>query len=139
LIWSAKRFIVTDTLGLLLTVVVTAAVQDPDGAKPALLQAYLCTRVRFVFTDGAFAGRLLDWAYTILRTTLHIVRKPADQRGFVVIPPLGRDQHHHPQDRPRRARHPAATAHLHHRKLIFSNTLSVRNARTTCGRRSRTD
>jgi hypothetical protein len=50
-----------------------------------------------------FAGRLLDWAYTILRTTLHIVRKPADQRGFVVIPPLGRDQPHHPQDRPRRA------------------------------------
>lgn len=75
--------------------------QDPDGAKPALLQAYLCTRVRFVFTDGAFAGRLLDWAYTTLRTTLHIVRKRADQRGFVVIPPLGRDQHHHPQDRPR--------------------------------------
>jgi transposase len=82
-----KRFIVTDTLGLLLTVVVlTAAVQDRDGAKPALLQAYLCTGVRFVFADGAFAGRLLDWAQTVLRTTLHIVRKPADQRGFVVIP-----------------------------------------------------
>ena len=88
------RFIVTDTLGLLLTVVVvTAAVQDRDGAKPALLQAYLCTRVRFVFTDGAFAGRLLDWADTILRTTLHIVRNPADQRGFVVIPPVGRRAH----------------------------------------------
>jgi transposase len=82
-----KRFIVTDTLGLLLTVVVvTAAVQDRDGAKPALLQAYLCTRVRFVFADGAFAGRLLDWAHTILRTTLHVVRKPAGQRGFAVIP-----------------------------------------------------
>ncbi len=82
-----KRFIVTDTLGLLLTVVVvTAAVQDRDGAKPALLQAYLATSVRFVFADGAFAGRLLDWAQTILRTTLHIVRKPADQRGFAVIP-----------------------------------------------------
>jgi transposase len=67
-------------------VVVTASVQDRDGAKPALLQAYLCTRVRFVFADGAFAGRLLDWAHTILRTTLHIVRKPADQRGFAVIP-----------------------------------------------------
>jgi transposase len=82
-----KRFIVTDTLGLLLTVVVvTAAVQDRDGAKPALLQAYLATSVRFVFADGAFAGRLLDWAHTFLRTTLHIVRKPAGQRGFAVIP-----------------------------------------------------
>jgi transposase len=82
-----KRFIVTDTLGLLLTVVVlSASMQDRDGAKPALLQAYLCTEVRFVFADGAFAGRLLDWAQTLLRTTLHIVRKPADQRGFAVIP-----------------------------------------------------
>jgi hypothetical protein len=51
-----------------------------------MLQAYLLTPVRFVFADGGFAGRLLDWAQTILRTTLHIVRKPADQRGFAVIP-----------------------------------------------------
>ena len=82
-----KRFIVTDTLGLLLTVVVlSASVQDRDGAKPALLATYLGTSVRFVFADGAFAGRLLDWAHTVLQTTLHIVRKPADQRGFAVIP-----------------------------------------------------
>jgi transposase len=82
-----KRFIVTDTLGLLLiVVVVAAAMQDRDGAKPALPQAYLCTGVRFVFADGAFARRMLDWAHTILRTTLHIVRKPADQRGFAVFP-----------------------------------------------------
>jgi hypothetical protein len=33
-----------------------------------------------------FAGRLLDWAQTLLRTTLHLVRKPAGQRGFAVIP-----------------------------------------------------
>jgi transposase len=82
-----KRFIVTDTLGLLLTVVVvTAGVQDRDGAKPVLLDTYLRTPVRFVFADGAFAGRLLDWTQNILATTLHIVRKPADQRGFAVIP-----------------------------------------------------
>jgi transposase len=82
-----KRFIVTDTLGLLLAVVVlSASVQDRDGAKPALLETYLRTSVRFVFADGGFAGRLLEWAQTILRTTLHIVRKPADQRGFAVIP-----------------------------------------------------
>jgi transposase len=82
-----KRFIVTDTLGLLLCVVVlSAGVQDRDGAKPVLLDTYLRTPVRFVFADGAFAGRLLDWAHTILASTLHIVRKPADQRGFAVIP-----------------------------------------------------
>jgi transposase len=82
-----KRFIVTDTLGLLLVVVVLAAsTQDRDGAKPVLLDTYLRTRVRFVFADGAFAGRLLDWAQHLLATTLQIVRKPADQRGFAVIP-----------------------------------------------------
>ena len=82
-----KRFIVTDTLGLLLTVVVlTAGVQDRDGAKPVLLETRLRTRVRFIFADGGFAGRLLDWAATILATTLHIVGKPAGQQGFAVIP-----------------------------------------------------
>ena len=82
-----KRFIVTDTLGLLLVVVVlSASVQDRDGAKSVLLDTYLRTPVRFVFADGGFAGRLLDWATQILRTTVHIVRKPADQRGFAVIP-----------------------------------------------------
>jgi transposase len=82
-----KRFIVTDTLGLLLVVVVlSASIQDRDGAKSVLLDTYLRTRVRFVFADGGFAGRLLDWAQQFLATTLHIVRKPANQRGFAVIP-----------------------------------------------------
>ena len=82
-----KRFIVTDTLGLLLVVVVlSASVQDRNGAKSILLDTYLRTRVRFVFADGGFAGRLLDWAQQFLATTLHIVRKPAGQQGFAVIP-----------------------------------------------------
>ncbi len=82
-----KRFIVTDTLGLLIAVVVCAAsMPDRDGAKPVLLQAYLASPVRFVFADSAFAGRLLDWASRMLRTTIHVVRKPAGQRGFAVIP-----------------------------------------------------
>ena len=51
-----KRVIVTDTLGLLITVVVCAASrQDRDDAKPVLLQAYLASRIRFVFADSAFA------------------------------------------------------------------------------------
>ena len=86
-----KRFIVTYTLGLLLVVVVLAAsTQDWVGAKPVLLDTYLRTRVRFVFANGAFTGRLLDWAKSLLRTTLHMVRKPAGQRGFAVIPRRGR-------------------------------------------------
>ncbi|GAB1820041.1 hypothetical protein HerbRD11066_32050 [Herbidospora sp. RD11066] len=53
-----KRFIVTDTLGLLLVVCVMAAsVQDRNGAKTTLLSLYLLTPVRFVYADAGFAGR----------------------------------------------------------------------------------
>ncbi|WP_165977559.1 IS5 family transposase [Nonomuraea diastatica] len=52
-----KRFIITDTAGLLITVTVLAASwQDRDGAKTALLGAYLTTPIRYVFADQGFAG-----------------------------------------------------------------------------------
>ncbi|MFI2662463.1 hypothetical protein [Micromonospora carbonacea] len=44
----------------------------------------MATPIRHVFANSGFAGRLVDWARDILRTTLEIVRKPADQQGFVV-------------------------------------------------------
>src|SRR3954469_1130490 len=53
-----KRHIVTDTLGLMLFVLVHAAdVQDRDGA-PALLQAirHRFPWLRHIFADGAYAG-----------------------------------------------------------------------------------
>jgi transposase len=39
-----------------------------------------------MFADGGFAGRLVDWAATILRMTVEVVRKPEGQRGFSVLP-----------------------------------------------------
>lgn len=83
-----KRFIVTDTLGLLITVTVCAAsVQNRDGAKSAPLGFYLTSpRCRFVFADADFAGRLVDWAAQTLRTTVSIVREPANQKGFAMLP-----------------------------------------------------
>src|SRR5215211_4777224 len=82
-----KRFIVTDTLGLLVVVrVMAASWQDRDGAKTTLLSAYLATPIRHVFADSGFAGRLVDWAAARLQTTVEIVRKPAEQRGFAVHP-----------------------------------------------------
>ncbi len=82
-----KRFIVTDTLGLLVAVTVLAASwQDRDGAKTALLGAYMISPIRHVYADQGFAGRLVDWTRDTLRTTLEIVRKPAEQRGFAVHP-----------------------------------------------------
>ena len=82
-----KRFIVTDTLGLLVVVCVMAASrQDRDGAKTTLLSTYLSSPIRHVFADHGFAGRLVDWAARALDTTVEIVHKPAEQRGFVVHP-----------------------------------------------------
>ena len=82
-----KRFIVTDTLGLLVVVcVMSASWQDRDGAKTTLLSTYLFSPIRHVFADQGFAGRLVDWAAATLKTTVEIVHKPADQRGFVVHP-----------------------------------------------------
>jgi transposase len=82
-----KRFIVTDTLGLLVVVCVMAASwQDRDGGKTTLLSAYLASPIRHVFADSGFAGRLVDWAATRLRMRVEIVRKPAEQRGFAVHP-----------------------------------------------------
>lgn len=82
-----KRFVVTDTLGLLVAVwVLAASCQDRDGGKGALLAAYAATPIRYVFADQGFAGQLVDWAKAHLNTTLVIIRKLADQKGFVVHP-----------------------------------------------------
>jgi putative transposase len=84
-----KRHIVTDTLGLMLFVLVHAAdVQDRDGA-PALLQAirHRFPWLRHIFADGGYAGGQLrdalkghgDW-------TIEIIKRSDTARGFEVLP-----------------------------------------------------
>ena len=83
-----KRHIVTDTLGFLLVVVVTAAsVQDRDGGAAALKLAHrFYPRLRHVFADGGYGGRLVTKAKRYWKVTLEIVSKPKNQRGFAVLP-----------------------------------------------------
>jgi putative transposase len=83
-----KRFVVTDTLGLLLTVlVVPAGRQDRDGALQLLVDLYFTHwRCRHLFADGGFAGRFVDWARDVMKTTVEIVRKKPGQRGFEALP-----------------------------------------------------
>jgi transposase len=83
-----KRFVVTDTLGLLLTVhVVAANIQDRDGAKRSLLWTRLDhPGVRKIWANQGFAGRLVEWTSTVLGRELEIVRKAPGQRGFQVQP-----------------------------------------------------
>lgn len=82
-----KRHIAVDTLGLLLCVLVTAAsTQDRDGARPLLTRLVAsCHRVRQVWADGGYAGKLLDWA-TTMRVAITIVKRTDDVRGFQVLP-----------------------------------------------------
>jgi transposase len=83
-----KRHVVVDVIGMLLVVVVTAAdTQDRDGARPALerLRAVFDT-IALVWADGAYAGKLVNWAKTALALTIQIVKRSDTAIGFEVIP-----------------------------------------------------
>ena len=75
-----KRHIVTDTLGLLLVVMVTtASVQDRDGGADILkLLRKLVPTVRHVFADGGYAGRLVEKAKRYWKMTVEVVKKPPE-------------------------------------------------------------
>ena len=84
-----KRHIVTDTLGLMLFVIVHAAdIQDRDGA-PYLIRAirYRFPWLRHIFADGGYAGDKLrsaldangDW-------TIEIIKRSGAAKGFEVLP-----------------------------------------------------
>jgi transposase len=79
---------VVDSLGLLLTVMVTAAsVQDRDAAFGllALLRQRFST-ISLVWADGGYAGRLVSWACQVLALTVTIVKRSDDTTGFAVLP-----------------------------------------------------
>jgi len=85
---GTKRHLAVDVLGLLLTVLVTAAsVQDRDAAKPLLWNLRKAfPAVRLAWADGGYAGKLVTWAKTRLRLTLEIVKRPDDLHTFKVLP-----------------------------------------------------
>jgi transposase len=87
---GTKRHIAVDTLGLLLTVLVTAAsVQDRDAARPLLWNLRKAfPSVTLAWADGGYAGKLITWAKTRLKPklTLQIVKRPDDLHTFQVLP-----------------------------------------------------
>jgi transposase len=83
-----KRHIAVDTIGLLLTILITAAsVQDRDAAKPLLWNLRKAfPGVKLAWADGGYAGKLVTWAKTTLKITLQIVKRPDDLHTFKVLP-----------------------------------------------------
>jgi putative transposase len=81
-----KRHLLVDTLGLLLLVIVHAAnIQDRDGAKLVCLRAKRhCPRLRVIWADGGYRGKLVRWVATTCRWTLTIVKHGG--KGFHVLP-----------------------------------------------------
>jgi len=83
-----KRHILVDTLGLLLfALVLTADVQDRDGAKMLFEKVKECfPRLKLVWADGGYAGKLVDWVKQFYRWVLEIVKRTDDMKGFVLLP-----------------------------------------------------
>ena len=87
---SRKPHIAVDTIGLLLTVLITAA-----EARIATEQSRYCgtcavpfPRAKLARADGGYAGELVTWATTTLkpRLTVQIVKRPGDLHAFQVLP-----------------------------------------------------
>lgn len=84
-----KRHIVTDTLGLLLIVVVTAANADDGTTAPRLLAglpAVAFPRLAVVWADNKYRNRALErWLAGQDRLRLEVTSKPEGSQGFVPL------------------------------------------------------
>ena len=86
-----KRHLLTDTLGWLLGLQISAAdVQDRDGAKPLMREAAVqFGRLAKTWADAGYAGKFAAWVKALRpRGKLHIeiVRGISGQKGFLVQP-----------------------------------------------------
>ena len=86
-----KRHLMTDTLGLLIAVTVSAAnAQDRDGAVTLLLRAVRRGRRRLahVWADSGYHGGYRHWAHSHLGITVEVVGQEPETKGkgFQVLP-----------------------------------------------------
>jgi len=91
LVKGRKRNLITDTIGLVVLVKVTAAnVQDVHAGKQILIELKKRTariaRLRKIFADGGYRGELVNWVKNELHAEMEIVLKLGDQKGFQVLP-----------------------------------------------------
>jgi putative transposase len=83
-----KRHLLVDTLGLVLAVMVlTANIQDRDGARTLLEQVKgKLPRLKKIWADGGYAGTLVDWVKSVCGWVLEIVKRSDTAQGFELLP-----------------------------------------------------
>jgi putative transposase len=84
---GVKRHITTDTLGLVLCVVVhSAGIQDRDGAMLVLIKLNrYWHKITKVFADGGYQGRLISKAWESLKYIIEIVKRN-EVHVFKILP-----------------------------------------------------
>src|SRR3989338_8134726 len=82
-----KRHIVTDTLGLLLEVVVHEAnLSDRVSAETVLAKVHVqFKRIKTIFADQGYTGKLIVFARTTLYMTIEIIKR-TEVRSFHILP-----------------------------------------------------
>jgi putative transposase len=88
---GVKRHIVVDTLGLLITVLVTAAAADDGTTAPEVLsqlKAEHTSRLELVWADSKDRNHRLDgWLKQVgAHYRIEVVSRPAGSKGFVKLP-----------------------------------------------------
>ena len=83
-----KRHILVDTLGLLLVVVVHPAdVSESAGARLVLLKIRgSCKKLRRIWLDGGYRGKLFVWSFDVFRLVLRVVKPLPEQKSFPILP-----------------------------------------------------
>jgi transposase len=87
-----KRFITVDTLGLVLSVFVTAASQtEREGGKVVLQRlkekGTRIARLHTIWVDGGFTGdTFMMWVMDMCHWVVQVVLRPLEHKGFVLLP-----------------------------------------------------
>jgi putative transposase len=89
-LYGRKRHILVDSLGLLLSVVVTSAAVDDGVAASevfAPVESEAFPRLEKVYADNKYHNHALyAWLQGNVDYVLEVVRRPEDQKGFRVLP-----------------------------------------------------
>ena len=82
-----KRHLLVDTLGwVLIVVVLTADIQDRDGARQLLAKVKgLFPRLLKIWADGGYAGQLVGWVKAMCGWILEIVKRSDAAHEFKVV------------------------------------------------------